>query len=290
MTRGLAGLCAIFLMAMPAAAEPKLVVSSDIVWTDSLHYFGGFSGVEVSADGQSMTVISDQGFLLDARILRENQTITGIERKRIVSVNDKNGNRVAPELTDSEGLAIDSIGNGYISFEEHHRVMQVDLETGISTLLPSHPDFPKFAVNAGFEALAIHPDGTLFATPENTVQDDADFPLYAMQRGRWSQVGHFQRRGPFQPVGADFSDDGLLYLLERAATPLGFRTRVRRFDLDEPILTGLTLLETSPSQLDNMEALTLWTDPSGHTRVILLADDNYLNIQRTQVVEFVVHE
>lgn len=287
MFRGLAAACT---LSLAATAEPFLEIDSDVVWTEGLHYFGGFSGIEISPDGQIVTILSDQGYFLRAQVQREAGAITGFLRNKIVSVNDKGGNRVKAELTDSEGFAVDPSGAGYVSFEEHHRVMSVNLVDGIATLLPSHPDFTRFEINAGLEALAIHPNGTLYTLPETTALEEHDFPLYALERNRWVVVEQIPRVGPFLPVGADFSDDGLLYLLERAATPLGFRSRIRRFDLSAPGQSATTLLETTPGQLDNMEALTLWTDPSGQTRVVLLADDNYLNIQRTQVVEFILRE
>jgi hypothetical protein len=77
-----------------------------------------------------------------------------------------------------------------------------------------------------------------------------------------------------------------LYVLERAVTPLGFRSRVRRFDLSAPELNEETLLTTLPGQLDNMEALTVWRNAEGQTHVILVADDNWLTIQQTVVAEY----
>ena len=257
-----------------------------MIWADSLHYFGGFSGVEVTADGAQITVVSDAGYLMQAEVIRDNQNIVDVIRGRIVSVNDADAKRFEVAFTDSEGLAVDANGQGYLSFEEHHRIMAIDMVTGVTRLLPNHPDFPKFGINAGLEALAIHPNGTLYTLPETRPNDAGDFPVYTLQRNRWSQTAHIPRRGPFLPVGADFDDDGLLYVLERAVTPLGFRSRVRRFDLSAPELNEETLLTTLPGQLDNMEALTVWRNAEGQTHVILVADDNWLTIQQTVVAEY----
>ncbi|WP_299349376.1 hypothetical protein [uncultured Shimia sp.] len=37
----------------------------------------------------------------------------------------------------------------------------------------------------------------------------------------------------FDPVGADFGPDGRLFILERGFNGVGFRSRVRRFDVTE---------------------------------------------------------
>ena len=64
-------------------------------------------------------------------------------------------------------------------------------------------------------------------------------------------------------VGADFDDKGQLYLLERAVSPLGFRSRVRRFDLNAPDLGETQLMISGPGRFDNLEALSVWRDPEG---------------------------
>ena len=91
-------------------------------------------------------------------------------------------------------------------------------------------------------------------------------------------------------VGADFDDKGQLYLLERAVSPLGFRSRIRRFDLNAPALGETQLMTSSPGRFDNLEALSVWRDPEGNTRLTLISDDNFLPIQRTQIVEYLLTE
>ena len=41
-----------------------------------------------------------------------------------------------------------------------------------------------------------------------------------------------------------------------------------------------------PSQYDNLESLAVWRDDAGATWVTAISDDNFLPIQRTQIVEF----
>ena len=98
------------------------------------------------------------------------------------------------------------------------------------------------------------------------------------------------QRGPFQPTGADIGPDGLLYILERAFTPLGFRSRIRRVDPNSPGVEAQTLITTSPGVHDNLEGISVWQSHSGATCLTLVSDDNFLAIQTSELVEYALTE
>lgn len=88
-------------------------------------------------------------------------------------------------------------------------------------------------------------------------------------------------------MGADFDTEGNLYLLERAFTGFGFKSRVRRFFLDDDAVTAEeTLLETAILQHDNLEGLSVWKDADGDIRLTMISDDNFNDFQRTEFVEY----
>ena len=92
------------------------------------------------------------------------------------------------------------------------------------------------------------------------------------------------RPDAFVPVGADIGPDGLFYLLERDFTGIGFRSRVRRFDM-----TGgqaETLFQTGTNTYDNLEGLSVWRDATGAIRLTMVSDDNFKFFQQTQIVEY----
>ena len=61
-------------------------------------------------------------------------------------------------------------------------------------------------------------------------------------------------------VGADFGPDNLLYLLERSDSPLGFWTRVRRFDLAQDDLAEEILLKRANCPMIILRASAVgWT-------------------------------
>ena len=276
--------------ALPASADPALKIDSNLIWDISEPWFGGFSGLEVSPDGQSLTIISDRGVLVTARLIRSADTVTGIELLSVDPLRQADGTALQGDLIDAEGLAIDADGQAFLSFENKHRVMALDLSRGITTPLASYKDFEQLGFNTGLEALAIHPDGRLFTLSEGKADETGSTPLYQLHGGRWTISHRVPLKGPFVPVGADFDDNGRFYLLERTLSPLGFRSRIRRFDLDAGPNAVETLVSTIPGTFDNLEALSVWRDPMGQIRLTLISDDNFLSLQRTQIVEYVIKE
>ena len=72
---------------------------------------------------------------------------------------------------------------------------------------------------------------------------------------------------------------------------MGFKSRIRRFDLGSSGFTNETvLLETAPGTYDNLEGISLWSDTGGRIRLTLVSDDNFFPFQKTQLVEFALIE
>lgn len=280
----------IWLAPLAAQADPTLLPNGAFTWYAEAPWFGGLSAAEVSPDGAKITVISDRGRLLQAKLTRTDGQITNATITASRQLAGADGKKLRGRYTDAEGLAIANTGAAFISFENRHGVARLDLATGETVPLPAHPDFAGLQPNAGLEALAVGPDGTLYTLPERSGSGNTPFPLYAYANGTWRIAARLPRRGPFLPVGADIDAAGLLYLLERTVTPLGFRNRIRRFDLTAPNLGEVTLMTSLPGLYDNLEALSLWRDKTGTTHLTLISDDNFYPIQRTQIVEFILTE
>ncbi|MEM6304311.1 MAG: esterase-like activity of phytase family protein [Pseudomonadota bacterium] len=272
-----------------AGAEPRLRETSRLVWRIDASWFGGISGLELSDGGTAAILITDRGSLVTARIGRENDALKRVDLLTRNLLASTGGTPFRGKSADAEGLALGAGGTLFVSFEHRHRVMRFE-PSGRAVTLPAHPDFIRFGENAGLEALALHPDGRLFCLPEELGSGARMFPLYAFDGQAWQITARIPARGPFLPVGADFDASGRLYLLERATTPLGFRSRIRRFDLNPALATEEELFRSTPGRYDNLEAIALWQDPAGQQRVTVIADDNFLPIQRTQIVDFVLEE
>jgi len=244
----------------------------------------------MGAQGRQMTVINDRGQLATAGLQRTNGRISGIGVHSVTALGKTAGGRLGKKASDAEGIAIANDGTAFVSFEHQHRVMQVDLSSGRTFKRIALPFENMMDPNGGVEALAVAPDGTLFAIAETAPEGGAPFPLYAYSNGQWRISARIPQRGSFVPVGADVDDKGRLWLLERSVSPLGFRSRIRLFVIDPRAPREYTLLTTAPTQYDNLEGISVWNDTNGQMYVTMISDDNFLRILRTQIVEYRVRE
>lgn len=274
-----------------ATAAPAAVLDhvGTYVWSGSEASFGGFSGLEISDDGRSFHALSDRAWLYWGSIERDSEgRIRALDVAGRAHLKDSKGTPLKPGyLGDSEGLAIGRDGRIWVTFEGLDRLALYEHPDDPAIRQPVPPEQPGMRLNAGLEALAIRDDGALFSLPERSGRDNRPFPILKFADGAWSQTGRLRRDPRWLVVGADFGPDGYFYLLERDFHGvLGFSSRVRRMHLtpdgpqDEEIL-----LETKPLQYDNLEGIAVWQDAEG-IRVTMISDDNFLILQRTELVEY----
>ena len=268
------------LWAAPAFAQAEFLTSYH--WTNDDPRLGGVSGIVVSDDGVSFDAIIDRGLLLHGTMTRDAQdALTGVTITSLTASRDADGAPLVRAMADSEGLARMPDGQFAVSFENIHRVDTCAL---IATL-PVHPDFSRIAdMNEGLEALAGAWNGTLFTLPEEPQTQFSAFPVYRFDGTSWDIAFRVRKRGAFLVSGADIGPDGKLYLLERAFGIIGFRSRVRRFDLDGG--GEEEVLASALRQHDNLEGISVWRDMAGDLRITMVSDDNFLPVQRTEIVEY----
>lgn len=275
-------LCLLALLrALPAYAEVTYLGSYD--WRVSDRLFGGFSAIEVTTDGMEFVALTDRGSIARGTFIRDGDTITGIALGALRRLLGPTRAPLADDLNDSEGLAIGPDGMLYVSFEGEDGVRSfADVDRPGSELMAAR-DFNAFQPNSGLEALAIGPDGALYTLPERSGLATRPFPVFRLKGGVWDQPFEITRAGAFLPVGADVGPDSRLYVLERDFTGIGFRSRIRRFDLDGR--NEETILETGLRTHDNLEGISVWQDAQG-LRITLISDDNFRMFQRTEIVEY----
>jgi len=263
-------------------------------WAEPEDMFGGFSGIEISDDGLQIVTVSDAGVIATGQIIREeNQgTIIGVKDYELNPIRTIRGGPVLGIDDDAEGVALDSDGRIYVSFEGFHRIRRYDTKLAPATGISGHPDFAKMQNNSALEALAIDAQGRIYTLPERSGNLARPFPVYRWDGESWVQPFSIPRRGPYLPVGADFGPDGKLYLLERHLNGIfGFRTRIRRFTISDDQVTGEEqLLETTTGKHGNLEGIGVWTDASGALRVTMIGDDNFQSFLSTELVEYRIAE
>lgn len=287
--RALAALSALLLAAagVPAPAASLDYVGT-FVWRDSDDSFGGFSAIELNEDGSRFHALTDRAHLYWGSVDRDSQ---GVIRTMNIAgrahLKDRKGDPLQPGYHgDSEGLAIGEDGRIWVSFEGFDRIALYENPDAPAARRRLPPKLPWMRINSGLEAIAIRGD-TVHGVPERSGDGDQPFPVLTFRDNQWDQAGEIRRDPRWLAVGADFGPDGWFYLLERDFQGiLGFASRVRRMRLtadgpqDEEIL-----LTTRPLQYDNLEGLAVWHDGQG-IRLTMIADDNFLFVQRTELVEY----
>jgi hypothetical protein len=303
--RRLSAAILLLLVASCGPQEPHatFVASLDIPRTTGLN---GLSGLDLSGDGTRLLAVSDRGWFVKGRIDRADGLPVAFSTEGPpVRMLDDHGQPVPQNQEDAEGIALAPDGQVFVSFEVFHRVRTwVDI-TEKATWITDLVDVARLGSNTGFEAIAFGPDDAVYLFPEDLatgagipayrlklpapVGSDGGRPVYHYREVPWTQPFSLPRRGSwFHPVGADFGPDGRLYLLERAFyPPVGFRSRIRRFDVGPEGVTHETLLLATPlGRHGNLEGLSVWRDGAGAIRLTMITDDNGLALQRNQIVEY----
>ncbi|UZD90901.1 esterase-like activity of phytase family protein [Cognatishimia activa] len=279
------------LIGWQVSATPQGVAQlvSAVKWDQPEDWFGGFSGIEVAADGVSFTALSDSGTLVRGVFERVSGAIQSVQILRSDDVQDRQGKIVKHYRRDTEGLAIQPDGRLFISFEGRHQVFSYDRPGGRGTGLNRHADFTKMENNGSLEALAIDQDNRLYTMAETPLSEWDGLPVYRFSMENWVHAFTLPERNGFKPVGADFGPDGKFYVLERKFNVIGFSSRVRRFDISGNEVSGEeTLLRTTTGTHDNLEGLAVWEDEDGQVRLTMISDDNFMFYQRTEIVEYLV--
>ncbi len=283
-------IAALLLAGSVGAVDVKTATyQGSFAWRHSAKWFGGFSALQISDDGRNMIALSDRATLVTARINRDRGDISNISILGQWPVLSSTGSRMRGRAGDSEGIAITPDGRLYISLEGVHRVAHYAAPGTKARVLPRPGAFRQLDRNGSFEGLAIDDQGRLYTVTETSRSAQGDILVYRWDGRGWSTPFGLPPRGNFRPVAADFGPDGRFYVLERSVSLIGFRSRLRRWQLDGGVPNAEEILfETGTGTHDNLEGLSVWRDDQGQLRATMVSDDNFLALQRTELVEYLL--
>jgi len=266
-----------------------------LVLTSTDRRFGGWSGMQISADGTQLRAISDEGWWLAARLVETDGRVSGLvdaQLGALAGIDGKPGTAKADN--DAEALAIDAEGNLIVAFERHHRLWRYGpwpdgLEaTPRAVAIPS--GLAAAPGNSGVEALTRLPDGRLLALTEGLEAGPDAFAGWIVGP-KGSEPVSWTRTADYHATDLALLPGGDVLVLERRYTPAtGPGMRLLRLKGSDIVagarLTGSVLAEL-PARLsiDNMECLSVRV-VDGHTRVYVLSDDNYNPLERTLLLVF----
>lgn len=280
-------LLATLCFAMPAYAQ-HLEFISQIELQSSDDKFGGLSGIHVYDGGETFLAVSDSGRFQSGTIERTDGRLSGGQLNPLERMIGVNGTRYAGTDADAEGIAVDSAGNIFVSFEHNHRVRMFNTTNMAARSITGARAFKSLQTNSGLEALAVSAQGHLYTLPERSGAENRPFPLWRAAKGKWETFAQIPRRGRHLPVGADIGPDGRFYLLERDFRGLfGFGSRVRSFAIGNKTLTDERELWVSNlGQHDNLEGISVWRASDKTLRVTMISDDNFQFFQTSEIVEY----
>lgn len=286
----------------------RLIYRGGLVLTSDHRDFGGWSDLGISADGDEMLAISDQGHWLRAKLTYDgNGDLAGVGDSEIADMLDMDGRPIHGRENDSEGLTLerpnDVHGPVVVSFEIDTRLWRYDLSKGLDarpTEVPLGDWVKPLPRNRQIEAITLFRPDTLLAFAEEKLSG-ADDLIGAMEA--YPNSGGKPMSRPFSVVAHDPFDitsvanapDGGIYMLERRFSLLGgLGMEIRHIAADEiheqARLRGEVLANLSfqDANIDNMEGLAVRRGARGETLLYVISDDNYWRLQRTLLLMFEV--
>jgi hypothetical protein len=268
-------------------------------------HFGGWSGLVLASDGNSLLGISDVGSWLSADLAYESGRPSGLTRARLGPLRDTQGRPLqnkweqdAESLTLLEGTL--AHGTLLIGFERHHRIGRFPIRDrevqAPAGYLKMPSDSKRMKANQGIEALAVlkagpH-KGAVVAFAERLTGGSGYHMGWIWKDGEPHRF-HLRDIDGFNITDAAGLPDGGLLVLERYFRwTAGIKMRIRRLSVDEIApgarLVGRTVLEADSSyEIDNMEGIAVHRGSRGETVVSLISDDNFNQLmQRTLFLQF----
>lgn len=259
--------------------------------------FGGWSALQVSADGRAALFVSDQGRWLTARLDYDAAgLLAGLAEVESGPLVDTDGRPLlrGGAYSDAESLAALPDGRLVVAFEHVHRLWAYSAGSppfqGTPLELTAPSRMTGAPGNDGMEALTALPDGRLLIVTEG--YSDAPDTVLGWIGGPlgWSPL-RVAVTGGYRPTGAASLDTGEVFLVERRFNPIdGLAVRIRRFAAREiaagGLLEGEVLARLAPPlTVDNFEGIAVRRG-TGETLIYLLSDNNIRRSQRTLLTLF----
>jgi hypothetical protein len=280
----------------------KLIWRGGLVLSSRAREFGGYSGLEISADGQQFLAVSDAGTWLKGRIVTKGHRPVAVRDTEIGPLFARNGKPlIRSRDRDAEAVRLLSgtlvRGRALVAFENNQRIGFFRIARGQLLEPQSYLRPPqRLAANKGLESVAVVKAGRFkgaIVSFAERLQDKAG------NRRGWMWVGGRPHSiglvdiGGFDVTDLACLEDGRLIVLERRFRwSEGVKMRLRLIPANRlapgALLNGITLIRADLRyDIDNMEGLAIHRDDAGRAILTLISDDNFNPLlQRTLLLRF----
>ncbi|MGD9884236.1 MAG: esterase-like activity of phytase family protein [Reyranella sp.] len=285
-----------------AARLGQLIWRGGIAMTATSASFGGWSDLHVSADGRTLTSISDVGGWLTATIEYDGKgNLAGLSGARTGQLRGPDGRAIQGKIeADAESMTRLADGSWLVAFERYHRIWRYPTLQGVPSLVEGPPDIARLPANGGIEAMITLADGRIIAISEEFRRRPGTVAGWV---GSPQPDGRYHWRAFDYPTIPDFHPtaiarlpDGSFVMLERAFDiARGVRCRITRFEAVDLEPGGVVRPQelarlASPYAVDNLEGLAAGKGRNGETLLWLISDDNFNPLQRNILMMFELAE
>jgi hypothetical protein len=260
--------------------------------------FGGFSGLRLSEEGKRLTVVTDEGNWLTARVVHDERGwLVGIADVEMGPLLGLDGQPLKEKVwADSESLARTPGGDFVVGFEHHHRLWRYKSNggrpDGVPKVVPPPPGLSATPDNGGIESVAALGNGRLVALTEYWLEGDAIHGFFDGP-ARWRPFSYLFS-GAYRPADMTRLANGDLLILERAYNPdrgiVGVRLQRLPYGRlrQRARVTSDTVAQLDPPlTVDNYEGIDAVPGDNGETLIYLVSDNNFrVGDQRTLLMMF----
>ena len=253
--------------------------------------FGGLSGLWIAPDGERLIAVSDRGTLWLAELEHaDDGTLIGFAGWRAVEPGALPGDPTGRQR-DAEALAVTG-GDLVIAYEGAHRLRRVPLAAPDGRCRSAgHPAGTVGAAQPGRRSSGRAGRRRASGDCRRRAHVAGRLAAWLIEGDRIASLAYAPAAG-FAPTGADRLDD-TIYVLERRLSLNGLVARVAVLDVAEvrpgARLVGRELGVIGPPAIsENFEGIAARRAADGGVLLYLLADDNFLALLRSLLLQFSV--
>jgi len=278
-----------------------------VIWRGGLvlegpDLFGGISGVTF-VDANRLVMVTDKGQFISARLSYfPDGRPEALSEVQFSPIQNSKGFPLPPNYSRDAEAITTVYRNGRpaavrLGFENLTRVADFSLVRGRPAGAAREVIIPSWIsavrTNQSLESVCIAPRsspiaGSTLLLLENFVVDEAHsgWILGTRDQGPVS----LEVASGLNPTDCAFLPGGDLLVLERGTGFFSFTMQVRRIKAEEvkagAVMQGQVILTGYGGDIDNMEGIAVRTAKDGSTRMVIVADDNFNDWERTLLLEF----
>jgi hypothetical protein len=270
--------------------------------------FGGLSGLGFTGPDGRLTAVSDRGYFISGQLIYDDDDRPlGLIGVHIAPIQNSRGADLPRDFArDAEALAVIE-RNGVpaavrVGFENLTRVADFALVDSVPTGPATEISIPGWLsdarTNRSLESVCIAPPaspvaGSTLLLTEGVADGEGGQRAWLLGAADRGALSYRSGDGTY-PADCAFLPDGDLLVLERGIALLAFHMRLVRVPAAKvrpgSTMRGDVLLEATGREIDNMEGLAVHAGPDGKTRITIVSDDNFIDWQRTLLLQFSLPE